>query len=209
MRVEEFDFELPEDRIALRPAEPRDSARLLVVRPGLAAEDREVADLPQILRTGDVLVFNDTKVLPVQLGGIRSRESACVPVSVTLLERLDEARWWAFARPGRRLKPGDRIRFGHEGRVCLLGALDATVEEKLEDGRVRLAFSLHGPYLDEAIRTLGDPPLPPYIAARRTPDERDRADYQTVYAAHDGAVAAPAAGLHFTPELLQRLAEPG
>jgi S-adenosylmethionine:tRNA ribosyltransferase-isomerase len=209
MRVDEFDFDLPEERIALRPAEPRDAARLLVVRSGEDLQDRRVADLPGLLRSGDVLVFNDTKVVPVQLAGTRERDGNALAVSVTLLERIDEARWWAFARPGRRFKPGDRIRFGHEGRVCLLGTLEATVETKDEDGRVRLAFSLHGPYLDEAIRTLGDPPLPPYIAARRSPDERDRGDYQTVFAAHEGAVAAPTAGLHFTQALLARLAEAG
>jgi S-adenosylmethionine:tRNA ribosyltransferase-isomerase len=204
MRVDEFDFELPEERIALRPAEPRDAARLLVVRAGAAPEDRRVADLPGLLAAGDVLVFNDTKVIPAQLSGIRAREPS-IPISATLLERIDDASWWAFAKPGRRLKPGDRIRFGHEGRVCLLGTLEGTVEEKDEDGRVRLAFGFHGAYLDEALAAIGDPPLPPYIAARREADERDRADYQTVYAVHEGAVAAPTAGLHFTPELLARL----
>jgi len=221
MRLADFDFDLPEERIALRPAEPRDAARLLVVRPGALVaspgtgeaesarlEDRLVADLPELLRPGDVLVFNDTKVIPAQLAGIRMRAPQ-IPVGATLLERIDESAWWAFAKPGRRLKLGDRIRFGHDGRVCLVGTLDATVEEKLDDGRVRLAFSLHGPYLEEAIRTLGDPPLPPYIAARRAADARDHVDYQTVFAAHEGAVAAPTAGLHFTPELLHRLAAAG
>jgi S-adenosylmethionine:tRNA ribosyltransferase-isomerase len=183
MRVDEFDFELPEERIALRPAEPRDSARLLVVRPPASPEDRLVRELPSLLRPGDVLVFNDTKVIPAQLAGRRARAPE-IGISVTLLERIDAASWWAFAKPGRRLRPGDRIRFGHEGRVCLLGTLEATVEAKCEDGRVRLAFGFHGAYLDEAIAALGDPPLPPYIAARRLADERDRADYQTVYAAH-------------------------
>ena len=205
MRVEEFDFELPDERIALRPAEPRDAARLLVVRPGAEFEDRRVHDLPGVLKAGDVLVFNDTKVIPAQLYGMRGRDGVTVPVSVTLAQRIDEATWWAFAKPGRRLQRGDRIRFGHEGRVCLLGTLEATVEEKLPDGRVRLAFGFHGAYLDEALAAIGDPPLPPYIAARRPPDEKDREDYQTVYAAHEGAVAAPTAGLHFTPDLLAGL----
>ena len=205
MRLADFDFDLPEDRIALRAAEPRDSARLLVVRPGARLEDRVVADLPSLLRPGDVLVFNDTKVIPAQLHGMRERDGAAVPVSVTLAERIDEASWWALAKPGRRLAPGDTIRFGHEGRVCLLGTLQAIVDEKLPDGRVRLRFGFHGAYLDEALRAVGDPPLPPYIAARRAADERDRTDYQTVYAAEEGAVAAPTAGLHFTPELLQKL----
>src|SRR5688500_18139254 len=207
MRVDAFDFDLPEDRIALRPAQPRDSARLLVVHRGagltvdplLSAEgrgeapsfeDRFVRDLPGLLRAGDVLVFNDTKVIPAQLTGRRARTPE-IEIAVTLLERIDEARWWGFAKPGRRLRPGDRILFGHEGRVCLLGTLEATVEAKCEDGRVRLAFGFHGAYLDEALAALGDPPLPPYIATRRAADERDRADYQTVYASHDGAVAAP------------------
>jgi S-adenosylmethionine:tRNA ribosyltransferase-isomerase len=208
MRVADFDFDLPEERIALGPASPRDAARLLVVRPP-DFEDRVVADLPALLRAGDVLVFNDTKVIPAQLQGVRSRRESTLAVSVTLLERIDDSTWWAFARPGRRLKPGDRIRFGHEGRVCLLGALEATVEEKRPDGRVRLAFGFHGAYLDEAIAALGDAPLPPYIATRRRPDERDRSDYQTIYAAHVGAVAAPTAGLHFTPELLKALERAG
>jgi S-adenosylmethionine:tRNA ribosyltransferase-isomerase len=171
-------------------------------------EDRVVRDLPTLLRAGDVLVFNDTKVIPAQLTGRRERPPE-IEIAVTLLERIDEARWWAFAKPGRRLRPGDRIRFGHEGRVCLLGTLEATVEAKCEDGRVRLAFGFHGAYLDEALAALGDPPLPPYIAARRAADERDRADYQTVYALNDGAVAAPTAGLHFTPGLFERLQDAG
>ncbi len=208
MRLEQFDFDLPEERIALRPANPRDAARLLLVRPGDAMEDKRVADLPGLLKLGDVLVLNDTKVIPAQLSGFRGRAPE-IAISVTLLERIDEASWWAFARPGRRLRPGDRIRFGHEGRVCLLGTLEATVTEKLADGRVRLAFGFHGAYLDEALAALGDPPLPPYIAARREADEREVADYQTVFAAEPGAVAAPTAGLHFTSDLLDRLQAAG
>ena len=205
MRVEEFDFELPEERIALRPAEPRDAARLMVVRPAGSIEDRAVRELPQLLRAGDVLVFNDTKVIPGQLSGRRVRDGSAAPVAVTLIERIDDATWWALAKPGRRLAVGDRIRFGHEGRVCLLGTLEAEVEEKLADGRVRLRFGFHGAYLDEALAAIGDAPLPPYIASRRAADEKDREDYQTVYAAREGAVAAPTAGLHFTPALLARL----
>jgi S-adenosylmethionine:tRNA ribosyltransferase-isomerase len=210
MRVDAFDFELPEERIALRPAEPRDAARLLVIAPrrdGKASEfeDRLVRDLPSLLRAGDVLVFNDTRVIPAQLRGVRRRGGDAAEVAVTLIERIDEASWWALAKPGRRLAVGDRIAFGHEGRVCLLGTLEAKVEEKLADGRVRLGFGFHGAYLDEALEAIGDPPLPPYIAGRRQTDERDRADYQTIYAAHDGAVAAPTAGLHFTPDLFAAL----
>lgn len=208
MRLEHFDFDLPEERIALRPAQPRDAARLLVVQPTVGVEDRRVADLPGLLEAGDVLVFNDTKVIAAQLSGVRRRAPE-IAVSATLLERIDEATWWAFARPGRRLKPGDRIRFGDNGRVCLLGTLEASVEEKLADGRVRLAFGFHGAYLDEAMAALGQPPLPPYIAARREPDEQDVTDYQTVFAAEPGAVAAPTAGLHFTPELFGKLEAAG
>jgi S-adenosylmethionine:tRNA ribosyltransferase-isomerase len=215
VRVSEFDFDLPEDRIALRPASPRDSARLLVVRPheshaaGPSLDDRSVSDLPTLLRAGDLLVFNDTKVIPGQLRGRRERDGQVAKVVVTLIERIDDSEWWALAKPGRRLAVGDRIRFGHENRVCLLGTLQATVAEKAPDGRVRLAFEFHGAFLDEAIATVGDAPLPPYIAQRRAADDRDLADYQTIYAAHEGAVAAPTAGLHFTPELLQRLSDAG
>ncbi len=209
MRVAEFDFELPEERIALRPASPRDAARLLVVRPGEAFDDRTVRDLPELLQPGDVLVFNDTKVIPGQLRGRRTRDGHTAKLVVTLIERIDDAEWWALAKPGKRLAVGDRIRFGHENRVCLLGSLEATVVTKAPDGRVRLAFEFHGAYLDEAIDTLGDAPLPPYIAQRRAADDRDLTDYQTVYAAHEGAVAAPTAGLHFTNELLQRLGDAG
>src|SRR6187455_2853150 len=131
MHVDLFDFELPPERIALRPARPRDAARMLLVPGEGAFEDLTVRDLPGLLRAGDVLVFNDTKVIPAQLYGIRSRDGATTPVAVTLAERVDEATWWGFAKPGRRLQRGDRIHFGHEGRVCLLGTLEATVEEKL------------------------------------------------------------------------------
>ncbi len=209
MRVAEFDFELPEERIALRPASPRDSARLLVVKPSGDLDDRHVGDLPALLRAGDVLVFNDTKVIPGQLRGRRERDGHVAKVVVTLIERIDDAEWWVLARPGKRLQVGDRIRFGHESRVCLLGSLEATVAAKGPDGRVRLAFAFHGAYLDEALHAVGDAPLPPYIAQRRAADDRDLSDYQTVFAAHEGAVAAPTAGLHFTPRLLERLEQAG
>jgi S-adenosylmethionine:tRNA ribosyltransferase-isomerase len=205
MRVDDFDFDLPEERIALRPASPRDAARLLVVKPPTKFEDSHVSELPALLRSADVLVFNDTRVIPAQLHGVRQREGNVAEVAVTLIERIDGATWWALAKPGRRLAVGDHIRFGHEGRVCLLGTLEATVEEKQPDGRIRLAFGFHGAYLDEALRAIGDAPLPPYIAARRPADERDREDYQTIFAAEEGAVAAPTAGLHFTPELMEKL----
>ena len=204
MRTDLFDFELPDARIALEPATPRDAARLLVVRDGML-EDRVVRDLPALLRSGDALVFNDTRVIRAALSGERLRGDARAIVSFNLHKRMDEHRWRAFARPAKRLAVGDRIRFGHDGRVCLLGSLDATVSEIGEAGEVELAFSLHGAYLDEAIATLGDPPLPPYIAGKRAPRPEDAERYQTVYARHDGAVAAPTAGLHFTQELLAEL----
>lgn len=209
MRVDLFDFDLPEDRIALRPAEPRDAARLLVVRPGEALEDRVVRDLPDLLLPGDVMVFNDTKVIPAQLSGMRRRGDAAAQVDATLHMRIAPDRWLAFVRPGKRVAAGDRIRFGHSNTSCLLGALDATVVEKREGGEALLAFDLSGAALDEALNAVGHVPLPPYIASKRGDDERDRSDYQTIYAREEGAVAAPTAGLHFTPELIRRLDEKG
>ena len=206
MRTDLFDFDLPDDRIALHPVSPRDAARLLVVGPGThELADLSVRDLPDLLRSGDALVFNDTKVIPAALEGTRIRDDARAHVSFNLIKRVDESRWRAFARPAKRLKSGDRIRFGAEGRVCLLGELDATVMERGEEGEVELAFSLHGAYLDEAIAALGDVPLPPYIALKRAPEDDDRTSYQTIYARSEGAVAAPTAGLHFTPELFGAL----
>ena len=218
MRTDEFDFALPEDRIALRPAAPRDSARLLVVRPGAAVEreDRTMGDLPSLLRSGDALVVNDTKVMPANLHGRRlgrgvggdasDREPA---IAATLIRRLDGSRWRALVRPAKRLKPGDVVRFGAEGRVCFLEQLDATVEEKGEGGEVTFAFAFHGAALDDALAERGDMPLPPYIGSRRTVDERDRTDYQTMFAREEGSVAAPTAGLHFTENLVQALRERG
>ena len=216
MRLSDFDFELPEDRIALRPAEPRDAARLLVVRPGQPLADHVVRALPDFLRPGDALVFNDTRVIPARLSGLREGratgggDGGPVAVEATLHRRVSPDRWSAFMRPGKRLKVGDRIAFGgREDRACELNRLDATVAEKREGGEVILAFDLSGPDLDVGIAQHGDMPLPPYIAAKRGEDERDRADYQTVYAREDGSVAAPTAGLHFTPALLNALRAKG
>jgi S-adenosylmethionine:tRNA ribosyltransferase-isomerase len=212
MRTDLFDFELPPERIALRPIVPRDAARLLVVRPGLTPgfEDRAVSDLPDLLRAGDALVVNDTKVIPARLQGRRIGRGSMEPaIEATLHRRLDGARWRAFVKPAKRLAPGDVVRFGDEGRVCFLGQLDATVEHKGEGGEVTLAFAFHGPVLDQAVEERGDMPLPPYIAARRAPDERDRADYQTLFAQAEGSVAAPTAGLHFTDALVAGLAARG
>jgi S-adenosylmethionine:tRNA ribosyltransferase-isomerase len=211
MRTELFDFDLPAERIALRPAVPRDAARLLVVRPGATAEweDRGVRDLPDLLRPGDALVVNDTKVIPARLNGRRIGRGVEPAIEATLHRRLDGARWRAFVKPAKRLEPGDVVRFGDEGRVCFLGQLDATVEEKGEGGEVTLAFAFHGPVLDQAVDERGEMPLPPYIASRRAPDERDRADYQTLFAKAEGSVAAPTAGLHFTDALIERCATRG
>lgn len=202
MRVDLFDFDLPDERIAVRPAEPRHAAKLLVVRSGEAREDRTVFELPTLLRRGDALVFNDTKVIPAQLSGIRQRGDAVAHVDATLHMRMAPDRWKAFMRPGKRLAVGDRIQFGHDGNACFLGSLDATVVEKGEAGEVTLAFDLSGAFLDEALHAVGHIPLPPYIASKRPEDERDRQDYQTIYAKDEGAVAAPTAGLHFTPQLM-------
>jgi S-adenosylmethionine:tRNA ribosyltransferase-isomerase len=212
MRTDLFDFALPEDRIALRPASPRDAARLLVVlRPDSlpVLEDRFARDLPGLLRAGDALVVNDTRVLPASLHGRRlPRTEGGGPepaVAANLVQRLDGSRWKALVRPGKRLAVGDVVRFGSEGRVCFLDQLDATVEAKGEGGEVTFAFEFSGAALDQALEERGDMPLPPYIASRRSPDEADRGDYQTMFAREDGSVAAPTAGLHFTDALVAAL----
>lgn len=192
MRVDLFDFHLPPELIAQAPASPRDSARLLIVDAGPPRE-RVVRDLPTLLRPGDLLVLNDTRVLPTRFFGRRGG----VEVEVTLIEREGERRWWALARPGKRLRLGDG--------VDLAPGLAAEVVAKDEEGRVLLAFALGGEALLGAIRDHGSMPLPPYIRRARGGDPRDRETYQTVFARKDGAVAAPTASLHLTPELLQRL----
>jgi S-adenosylmethionine:tRNA ribosyltransferase-isomerase len=210
MRTDLFDFALPEERIALHPVSPRDAARMLVVPAGDATfEDRSVHDLPALLRAGDALVFNDTRVIPAALEGVRRRGELAANVAVTLIERLADNRWCALARPAKRLQEGDRLHFGHDGEMCLAGALDATVAARGDAGEVEIAFDLSGPDLDAAIAAVGEMPLPPYIAGRRAVEAADRIDYQTMFAAHDGAVAAPTAGLHFTPELMAALEKRG
>jgi S-adenosylmethionine:tRNA ribosyltransferase-isomerase len=202
-RLEDFDFELPRERIAARPVSPRDAARLLEV--GATLRDHHVRDLPEILRPGDLLVFNDTRVVPARLEGIRAADPAGgraeANVEVTLHKAERPGVWRAFARPAKRLRPGDRIAFAAD--------FGAEVEARMEEGEVRLWFDRAGPALREALERFGAMPLPPYIPRPRGPDERDRADYQTVFARVDGAVAAPTAGLHFTPQLLAALAARG
>ncbi len=201
MRVDDFDFELPERHIALRPAEPRDSARLLVVQAN-SLTDSCVGDLPRFLRKGDCLVFNDTKVIPAQLSGVRERVGALgAEVSFTLHMRAAPNIWKAFAKGAKKLRRNDKIRFA--------GGLGAEIINKQEGGEVELAFDLTGPALDAAIMTIGHVPLPPYIVAKRDDDARDLKDYQTIYARNDGAVAAPTAGLHFTDKLFGALDDAG
>jgi S-adenosylmethionine:tRNA ribosyltransferase-isomerase len=208
MRSDEFAFELPPERIALRPCAPRDEARLLSVHPAADPEfkDCKVRDLPDLLRPGDAVVVNDTKVIPARLQGRRIGRGATEPaVEATLHRRLDGSRWRTFLKPAKRVVPGDVLRFGTEGKVCFLGQLDASVETKEEGGEATLAFAFHGPVLDEAVNERGEMPLPPYIASRRPPDEQDRSDYQTMFARAEGSVAAPTASLHFTESLVARL----
>ncbi|KZX88074.1 tRNA preQ1(34) S-adenosylmethionine ribosyltransferase-isomerase QueA [Erythrobacter sp. HI0037] len=192
MKVDLFDFELPPERIALRPARPRDAARMLVVRNDGAFEDRGVRDLPGLLRAGDVLVFNDTRVIPAQLEGRRGEAR----IGATLHKRIDLRRWQAFVRNAKRLRVGDIAEFG--GRVTALA------EDRLADGSFVLAFEGEEP-VEVLLERAGRMPLPPYIAGKRETDARDREDYQTMFAAEDGAVAAPTAALHFTPDLIAAL----
>lgn len=197
MRVDLFDFDLPQDRIALRPVAPRDAARMLVVRGDKAPfEDAGVRDLPRLLRRGDVLVFNDTRVIPAQLEGRRGDAN----IGATLHKRVDLRRWQAFVRNAKRLREGDEIVFG--------AAVTATAEARHADGSFTLAFAGEEP-VEVLLERAGTMPLPPYIARVRGTDERDRSDYQTMFAARDGAVAAPTASLHFTPELVAALDEAG
>jgi S-adenosylmethionine:tRNA ribosyltransferase-isomerase len=211
MRTDVFDYDLPGDRIALEPARPRDSARLLVVRPGeeRMLDDRIVRELPDLLRAGDAIVVNDTRVIAAALEGTRHRGASSARAALTLVEQLGPCRWRALAKPAKRLAPGDRLKLGNSGSTCGLATLNATVEGRGEAGEVILAFDLAGPDLDAAIAAVGRMPLPPYIASKRGTNDRDRTDYQTVFAAKDGAVAAPTAGLHFTPELFDALEAKG
>ncbi|MGI9373013.1 MAG: tRNA preQ1(34) S-adenosylmethionine ribosyltransferase-isomerase QueA [Hyphomicrobiales bacterium] len=210
MQVSEFDFDLPNELIALRPANPRDASRLLIVEPEKLSGSSHVRDFPEFLRAGDIIVFNDTKVIPARLKGHRiGRGDAAPAIEITLHMRVDAETWKAFAKPGRKLKEGDTLRFGDDNAACEFGHLDAEVLEKGEGGEITLRFSLTGQFLDEAIATHGIMPLPPYIASKRAADDADIRDYQTTYSANEGAVAAPTAGLHFTPDLMDALRAKG
>ena len=191
MRVDLFDFELPPERIALRPARPRDSARMLLVE-GERIADKAVLDLPGLLRPGDVLLFNDTKVIPAQLEGQRGEAK----VGATLHKREGPREWWAFVRNAKRVRTGDRIEFG--------GGVSASAAARAEDGAILLHFHGEEP-VELLLERAGRMPLPPYIAGKRATDDRDRADYQTMFAREDGAVAAPTAALHFTQRLTEML----
>jgi S-adenosylmethionine:tRNA ribosyltransferase-isomerase len=212
MRVDLFDFDLPPERIALRPAEPRDAARLLVVRPHGSPrfEDRAVHDLPDQLAPGDVLAVNDTRVIRAGLYGVRVRGKTSARVEVTLIRRESEASWRAFVRPAKKLKRGEVIRFAAaNGMVSSAETLDAEVVSKGDEGDVLLKFVVSAEKLDKTIEQIGQMPLPPYISSRRPADRRDTQDYQTLFAQKPGAVAAPTASLHFTPRLVAALAARG
>ena len=198
MRVDLFDFELPQELIALRPVRPRDAARMLYVPGEGAFEDLGVRDLPRLLKRGDVLVFNDTRVIPAQLEGRRA--GGVARIGATLHKREDLRRWIAFIRNAKRLKEGDQIVFG--------GGVTATAEKRNSDGSFTLFFEGDEP-VEVLLDRAGTMPLPPYIAALRAPDEQDKEDYQTVWARNTGAVAAPTASLHFDDRLLEQLRAKG
>ena len=200
MRVADFDFELPPENIALRPITPREAAKLLVIQ-NSAFSNLHVGDLPSQLRRGDLLVFNNTKVIPAALSGVRVGRLGTTPKIEALLHlRIDGARWKAFVKPAKKLEAGDTVQFGW---------LSAVVEEKGYTGEVTFRFPVSGADLDIALTQVGRVPLPPYIESKRAQDLQDRSDYQTVYAKESGAVAAPTAGLHFTPELMKACQDAG
>jgi len=219
MQISEFDFHLPEDRIALRPAEPREAARLLCVAPDQPFIDATVADLPDLLLAGDCIVVNNTRVIPAEFVAQRQREAGTARITLTLHQRTDSSTWQAFARPAKKVRAGETLTFlpwvSHDAEQQSPDAhhpgthsLAATVMHK-NGGELTLEFSCSGADLDAAIAHYGRMPLPPYISSKRSIDAADETDYQTTFATRDGAVAAPTAGLHFTPELLQRLERHG
>ena len=216
MDVNLFDFELPEENIALRPAVPRDGSRLLVVNSGGTIEDQKFRNLIEYLKPGDALVFNDTRVIPAQFVALRERNGIVARIGITLHRRISANRWAAFAKGAKKLAVGDTLELTRSGdrgentlRACLANNLAANVTQKYDTGEIELDFELSGPSLDAAMMAQGDMPLPPYIASKRKQDQQDLVDYQTIYAANDGAVAAPTAGLHFSDEMFAKLDEMG
>jgi S-adenosylmethionine:tRNA ribosyltransferase-isomerase len=207
MRVDLFDFDLPPERIALRPAVPRDAARMLIVTPGESElfRDRTIRDLPDFLRPGDVLVVNNTRVIPARLEGVRNRGATRAKIEVLLHKRVSANTWRAFAKGAKKLQRGDTIAFMRDAKETL----EAEVLENCGEGEVLLSFALAGSDLDRAVETLGAMPLPPYIAGKRPADAQDADDYQSLFAIHRGAVAAPTASLHFTPALKTAIAKRG
>lgn len=203
MNVDIFNFDLPESNIALRPKVPREAAKLLVIDNNHCS-DWHIGDLPQLLRAGDALVFNDTKVIPARLEGVRIRAEAVAHIGATLHMRISPNSWQAFIRPAKRLRVGETIIFKKDDHI-----LEAIVSEKGDSGEILLTFNKSGAELDSAIAYIGHMPLPPYIAAKRAEDAQDIEDYQTVFANQEGAVAAPTAGLHFTKGLLKQLKDKG
>jgi S-adenosylmethionine:tRNA ribosyltransferase-isomerase len=199
MLTADFDFILPEDRIALTPVIPRESAKMLVIRPNMPLADQTVGDLADLLSPGDAIVFNNTRVIAAALEGHRVRAGVSAKVAFNLHKRVGPDRWLAFARPAKRLIADDRVDFG------ATRALSARVVTKGDAGEIELQFDCGGAELDAAITSVGSMPLPPYIALKRGTTEADEADYQTIFAREPGAVAAPTAGLHFTDDLLAKL----
>ena len=206
-----FDYELPEELIALEPVAPRDTARLLIVRPGanVGLVDARIPALVGQLNAGDCLVVNNTRVIPAALQGIRVRQDARAKIDLNLIKQRAGNRWTALAKPAKRLRPGDKIRFGEVNFNAAMQPFDSHVVSVAEGGEVELEFCFRNGDLRKAINALGSMPLPPYISGKRPACEADRANYQTVYAMADGAVAAPTAGLHFTEGLLAQLEEKG
>jgi S-adenosylmethionine:tRNA ribosyltransferase-isomerase len=204
MRIDIFDFDLPSDRIAVRPVRPRDSSRLLVLSETGCFQDKIFKDLPDFLKAGDLLVINDTRVINARLNGERRRDRNIAKIEVNLIKRLSERSWQVYARPGKKLQKGDEIIF-HNGFL----SLKALVEDKTASGEITLLFDCAGNSLDDAINQIGHAPLPPYIASKRPADVADQKDYQTCFANTLGSVAAPTAGLHFTPQLIERIKSQG
>ncbi|CAL4867477.1 S-adenosylmethionine:tRNA ribosyltransferase-isomerase [Asticcacaulis sp. MM231] len=204
MLISDFDFDLPDDRIALRPVEPREAARLLRVEADGSLIDSRVGDIANCLRTGDLLIVNDTRVLPTQLDGLRVRPDSQVVIEATLVKSTGAAQWQAFLKPGRKVKPGDDLLFKSD-----TAELRAHVSAKDDNGLYTLDFQHSPQELIERLHIVGGMPLPPYIRSKRHEDEQDKSDYQTIFARDEGSVAAPTAGLHFTPALLEKLTANG